>query len=70
MPLYHVMAAQDYMDANVPTKGFLTNLRYMFDLRDVVIDVQGTSFSAGKCSLCSGHLGAGKHSDTASFHAY
>jgi hypothetical protein len=29
------------MDPNIPTKGFLTNVQYMFDLRDVVIDVQG-----------------------------
>lgn len=28
------------MDPNIPTKGFLTNVRFMFDLRDVVIDVQ------------------------------
>jgi hypothetical protein len=33
--------AQDYMDPNIPTKGFFTNVRYMFDLRDVVVDVQG-----------------------------
>jgi hypothetical protein len=31
---------KDYMDPNIPTKGFFTNVRYMFDLRDVVIDVQ------------------------------
>ena len=31
---------RDYMDPNIPTKGFLTNVRFMFDLRDVVIDVQ------------------------------
>lgn len=30
---------RDYMDLNVPTKGFFTNVRYMFDLRDVVVDV-------------------------------
>jgi hypothetical protein len=29
------------MDPNIPTKGFFTNVRYMFDLRDVVVDVQG-----------------------------
>ena len=29
------------MDPNIPTKGFLTNVRYMFDLRDVVIDLTG-----------------------------
>jgi hypothetical protein len=38
---------QDYMDPNIPTKGFLTNVRYMFDLRDVVIDVQG-AWEVGK----------------------
>lgn len=32
---------RDYMDPNIPTKGFFTNVRYMFDLRDVVVDVQG-----------------------------
>lgn len=31
------------MDPNIPTKGFFTNVRYMFDLRDVVVDVQGAS---------------------------
>lgn len=31
---------RDYMDPNIPTKGFTTNVRYMFDLRDVVDDVQ------------------------------
>lgn len=35
------MLLQDYMDPNIPTKGFFTNVRYMFDLRDVVVDVQG-----------------------------
>jgi len=29
------------MDPNIPSKGFFTNVRYMFDLRDVVVDVQG-----------------------------
>ena len=28
------------MDPTITTKGFFTNVRYMFDLRDVVIDVQ------------------------------
>ena len=32
---------RDYMDPNVPTKGFLTNVRHMFDLRDVYVDVSG-----------------------------
>ncbi|KAF8072632.1 hypothetical protein HT031_000292 [Scenedesmus sp. PABB004] len=32
---------RDYIDPNIPTKGFFTNVRYMFDLRDVVVDVQG-----------------------------
>mgnify|MGYP001807296971 CR=1 FL=1 len=35
------ISVQDYMDPNIPTKGFFTNVRYMFDLRDVVVDVQG-----------------------------
>lgn len=35
---------QDYMDPNIPTKGFFTNVRYMFDLRDVVVDVQGAPY--------------------------
>jgi hypothetical protein len=34
-------ASKDYMDPNIPTKGFFTNVRHMFDLRDVVVDVQG-----------------------------
>lgn len=34
------------MDPNIPTKGFLTNVRYMFDLRDVVIDVQVCNYNS------------------------
>lgn len=39
--VFPLACAQDYMDPNIPTKGFFTNVRYMFDLRDVVVDVQG-----------------------------
>jgi hypothetical protein len=42
---------QDYMDPNIPTKGFFTNVRYMFDLRDVVVDVQGEADHNG-CGTC------------------
>jgi hypothetical protein len=41
------------MDPNIPTKGFLTNVRFMFDLRDVVIDVQVGSFVCVLC-VCGG----------------
>lgn len=45
---------QDYMDPNIPTKGFFTNVRYMFDLRDVVVDVQGKGQAAVRlCQLCT-----------------
>jgi hypothetical protein len=57
----------DYMDPNIPTKGFLTNVRFMFDLRDVVIDVQvggggGGGLACGpggggiKCGWVGGHV--------------
>lgn len=50
LPLLPAAAAslprQDYMDPNIPTKGFFTNVRYMFDLRDVVVDVQGETNAA------------------------
>lgn len=36
------------MDPNIPTKGFFTNVRYMFDLRDVVVDVQGREEEGGE----------------------
>eukprot|EP00878_Enallax_costatus_P003177 GHUV01003377.1.p2 GENE.GHUV01003377.1~~GHUV01003377.1.p2 ORF type:complete len:431 (+),score=84.39 GHUV01003377.1:242-1534(+) len=49
---------RDYMDPNIPTKGFFTNVQYMFDLRDVVVDVQGvleehlqTTAETGKAAL-------------------
>jgi hypothetical protein len=38
------------MDPNIPTKGFFTNVRYMFDLRDVVVDVQGEHATYGICT--------------------
>ena len=31
---------RDYMDPAHPTKGFLANLRHMFDVRDVALDIQ------------------------------
>lgn len=45
------------MDPNIPTKGFFTNVRYMFDLRDVVVDVQGELVLC----LCFWHLMPAKH---------
>jgi hypothetical protein len=43
------------MDPNIPTKGFFTNVRYMFDLRDVVVDVQGER-ERMLCSCLSCHV--------------
>jgi hypothetical protein len=46
---------RDYMDPNIPTKGFFTNVRYMFDLRDVVVDVQGERGGGETAALLSAH---------------
>jgi hypothetical protein len=44
---------RDYMDPNIPTKGFFTNVRFMFDLRDVVVDVQGeVGGGTAECTWC------------------
>jgi hypothetical protein len=41
------------MDPNIPTKGFFTNVRYMFDLRDVVVDVQGEATQQHQAAAAS-----------------
>ncbi len=37
------------MDPNIPNKGFLTNVRFMFDLRDVMVDVTGEWAGQEEC---------------------
>jgi hypothetical protein len=46
LSLFH---GQDYMDPNIPNKGFLTNVRFMFDLRDVMVDVTGEWAGQEEC---------------------
>ena len=41
IPMHAVPAVQDYMDPSRPPPGFFKNVKVMFDVRDVVSDVQG-----------------------------
>lgn len=41
--------AQDYMDPESENPGFLRNVKVMFDVRDVVDDVQGRRAGRGEC---------------------
>eukprot|EP01025_Chloroclados_australasicus_P022112 TRINITY_DN22961_c0_g2_i1.p1 TRINITY_DN22961_c0_g2~~TRINITY_DN22961_c0_g2_i1.p1 ORF type:complete len:433 (-),score=27.78 TRINITY_DN22961_c0_g2_i1:333-1553(-) len=37
----YAFPVRDYIDPNIPSRGFFANIKDMFDLRDVVVDVQG-----------------------------